>query len=130
VTTSERAERNAAIVADRARGLSWSLIAQNHDVTDRHARRVAAEQRDTAAPSLLQRDAIAIVEEVLHDFDTAIHELAVLAAETDHDSSRLGAIKARLDVQRSRIELLQMVGALPRELAQVGVIIDLRQIAA
>jgi hypothetical protein len=128
VTTRERSERNLRIVEDRARGLGWSRIARNHDVTDRHARRIVAEYRESE-PSLLERDPVEVVEETLAAYEAAIDDLADLAAETDHDSTRLGAIKARLDVHHARIDLLRTVGVLPRDLGAVGVVLDARRIA-
>jgi hypothetical protein len=129
MTTRERLERNVAIVEDRARGMCWSRIARRHHVSDRHARRVVAEHRDTA-PSLLHRDPVEAIEETLAAYDAAIDDLAILASETRHDSTKLGAIKARLEVHRSRVELLQTVGVLPRDLGHIGVIVDVRRIAA
>ena len=38
---------------------------------------------------------------------------------------RLGAIKARFDAQRARIDLLQAAGVLPAELPQLGVLRDI-----
>jgi hypothetical protein len=129
LTTRERAARDLRVVQDRARGMSWTRIADRHEISDRQARRIVAEYRQSR-PALHEHDPVEVVEETLEAYEAAIDELAILAETTDHDSTRLGAIKARLDAQQERVELLTRIGVLPRDLGQAGVEIDLREIAA
>jgi hypothetical protein len=128
VTSHERAQRNVRIIEARARGLSWPRIAHMHGISDRQARRIVADYR-ASGPALHDRDPVEIVEETLEAYETAIADLVVLAEETNHDSTRLGAIKARLDVYQARNELLRTIGVLPSDLGSLHVAIDLSQIA-
>jgi hypothetical protein len=128
VTSYERTQRNMRIVEDRARGLSWTRIAHRRGVSDRQARRIVADFR-ASQPALHEWDPVEVVEETLGAYATAIEDLSLLAESTDHDSTKLGAIKSRLDVYHSRIDLLRAVGVMPRDLGYVGVALELRQIA-
>jgi hypothetical protein len=69
------------------------------------------------------------VEATLDAYETAIADLVILAQETRHDSTRLGAIKARLDVYQARNDLLRTIGVLPSDLGELRLAIDLTQIA-
>jgi transposase-like protein len=133
MTTSERADRNAAVVADRARGVAWAEIARAHDLTERQCRRIVQEYRDSR-PALREVDPVAVVEDTLAAQESAISDLALLSERTDHDATRLGAIKARLSVYAERIELLQLVGMIPTDLGQLLIVEDnaevVRQVVA
>jgi hypothetical protein len=127
MTSHERAHRNNSVIEARARGLSWPRIAQLHGVSERQARRIVADFR-ASRPSLHEHDPVEVVEETLAAYESAIQELAILAEETNHDSTKLGAIKARLDVYEARNHLLRSIGVLP-DLGSLRVAIDLSQIA-
>ncbi len=53
----------------------------------------------------------------------------MLARDTTHDGTRLGAIRGRLEVMRAKYELLAAVGVLPCDLGRLSVEIDLRRTA-
>jgi hypothetical protein len=127
MTSHERSQRNLRVVEARARGLSWTRIAHLHGVSERQARRVCADYR-ASRPALHERDPVEVVEETLAAYESVIDELAVLAGETNHSSTKLGAIKARLDVYEARNHLLRSIGVLP-DLGSLRVAIDLSQIA-
>lgn len=119
MTAREKTERDAAIFAARARGLGWARIAGDHGVSERQAQRIYAEYR-TARPSPIALKPVEVVEEVLESLSAAVEELAELSASTGHDGTRLGAIKARVEVLTTRTDLLMDVGVLPRDLGRLG----------
>jgi len=109
---AEKARRDERIVADRARGLRWSTIAQKHNLSERQAREVWRERLSAEhLESLDGRDAIA---EALLQIEAAIEDLALLAQTTNNDPVRLGAIRARLDAMGDRVTPLRVGGYLPR----------------
>jgi hypothetical protein len=128
LTTRERAARDLRVVQDRARGISWVRIGERHGITDRQARRVVADYRQSRT-ELRDHDPVAIVEEVLEAQEAALDDLALLAETTTNASVELGAIRSKLQVHRERLELLGAIGVFPRDIGQVGRLIDLREIA-
>jgi hypothetical protein len=98
-------------------------------VSDRQARRIVADYR-ASLPALHEHDPMEVVEETLEAYGAAIEDLSLLAERTDHDSTKLGAIRARLDVHHARIDLMRTIGVLPHNLGYMSVAIDLRKIAA
>src|SRR4051812_10719509 len=86
--------RDARIVADRARGMSWATVASRNGLSERMClavwkERLAAEPLEAADP----REALL---EAAAQLDAAIEDLALLAQATANDAVQLGAIKARL----------------------------------
>jgi hypothetical protein len=119
MTSRQRADRDAAIFEDRARGYGWRRIAADHDLTERQCQRIASDYR-LERPSLSARDPVETVEEILDAHDAGIEDLAVLAASTGHDGVRLGAIRARLSAIEAKANLLTAVGVLPHDLGRLG----------
>src|SRR5687767_11736920 len=119
MTARQRADRNAAVFEARARGFAWARIANEHGITERQAQRIFSEQRRNE-PSLTARDPVETVEELLLNYEAAIDELAALAHGTGHDGTRLGAIRARVEVLNLRVNLLQALGVLPSDLRHIG----------
>jgi hypothetical protein len=119
MTAREKTERDAAIFAARARGLGWARIAAQHGVSERQAQRIYAEHR-CHRPSPIALDPVAVVEEALDGLAAAVEELAELSDSTSHDGVRLGAIRARVDVLTTRMNLLMAVGVLPQDLGRLG----------
>jgi hypothetical protein len=114
VPAYEKVRRDALVVADRARGLTWPTIAARHHLSERQCRSVYADFRRRAGnepedPEDEARDAVRLLE-------AAIEELALLAETTNNDAVRLGAIRTKLDAICRRIELMQALGLLPRDL--------------
>lgn len=123
VTTRQRTDRNAEIFAARARGIGWARIAAEYGISERQAQRIYTEQRENRA-TLASIDPVEVVEELLVAYDAAVEDLAVLAQETGHDGTRLGAIRARIDATRAKHELLAAVGVLPHDLGRLSLEID------
>src|SRR4051794_27632000 len=105
MTPAQRAQRNAAIFAARARGFGWTRIAADHGVSERQAQRICREQRENR-PRVTGIDPLEVVEEVLDGYSAASEDLAHLANTTTHDGTKLGAVRARIDVLRARMDLL------------------------
>ena len=127
MTGHERAVRNADVVRARARGLGWEEIAGRFGLSERQCRRILDDYRASES-RLHEIDPIETVEGALDQYDAAIEELALLAERTAHDAVRLGAIKTRLDVLRGKLDLMAAVGVLPRDLGQLHVEIDVRNV--
>ncbi len=111
MTATERRQRDAKLVADRARGVIWPEIANRQGLSERQARRVVEAWWSRRPVEDVDPDAI--VRETLRACAQDLNDLAVLAVETRNDAVRLGAIKAHADVLRSRIEILRSIGQLP-----------------
>ena len=110
----EKVDRDARIVAERARGLSWGRIAQRHGLSERHCRAIWSTYRERNA-DLEAVDPLEAVQEALLQYEAVIDELAVLAEEAVQDAVRLGAIRSRLGAIEGRLGLMQAVGLLPAE---------------
>lgn len=94
--------------------MSWPQLAERHDVSERQARRVV-EAWWAERPAAEELDPERIVRETLDAFAQDLSDLALLSLETRNDGVRLGAIKARGDVFRSRVEVLRTLNALPSD---------------
>jgi hypothetical protein len=129
VTSQERADRNHDVVSARARGLSWTEISRRFNITDRQCRRVVAEYRESG-PRLHQIDPIETIEDALDHYDSVIEDMAILAESTSHDGTKLGALKGRLEAVRGKLDLMEAVGILPRDLGRLRFEIDVRRFAA
>jgi hypothetical protein len=111
VTAHQKVQRDARIVADRARGLTWSTIESRHGVTERQCRTIWAERlREVSAEPVDVREAL---REAIAQLDAAVEDCALLAESTNNDPVRLGAIKARLAAMGERDELLRLSGLMP-----------------
>src|SRR3712207_140777 len=96
MTLRDRAARADQIVAARARGAEWEDIAGRHGISARQAQRIYAA--GSARSPALERDPLDLACEVLAEYDAAVEELRALASTTSHDGTRLGSIRARIDV--------------------------------
>jgi hypothetical protein len=109
LNTEQRAARNEAVAAARARGLSWSTVAQRFSLTERHCRRLVQEHR-TAAACADQATFRAVVVETIEGLDAAIEDLALVSEQTDHSSAKVGAIRLRAELFERRLDLLIRTG--------------------
>ncbi len=113
MTASERRRRDAAIVGDRARGLTWPELAGRHNVSERIARRAVEAWYRRAPAELDGLDPDAVVRETLAMLEQSIGDYALLSLTATGEAVRLGAMKARDDAARHRLLVLQSVGWLP-----------------
>ena len=114
MTSRERIERDAAIVSARFRGVPEVELASRYELDPSTVRRIMAEYR-ASRPSLAAIDPLEAVRDALDGFDEVIADLVRIAEETHHDSTRLGAIKARRETLGARIDLLRAAGVLPSD---------------
>lgn len=114
MTAGERRKRDRELVADRARGMTWPELAARYELSERQAQRVVERwwSRQGEDVDVSSDD---VVRETLAAFAQDLNDLAVRAVETQNDAVKLGAIKARGDVFRGRIEVLRSIGRLPRD---------------
>jgi len=110
-SAAEKVKRDARVVADRARGLRWATIAQRNGVSESQARNIWRERRSAEGFRTIRPDEI--VDEAVAQLEAVVEELAELAASTNNDAVRLGAVKARAAALLQRIELLQALGRVP-----------------
>jgi len=123
-----RGQRNTAIVKARLGGLSESFVAEKFGVSERQVRRVLEDYR-ASCPPLGGLDPEGIVVETLDGYGEAIEQLAEIAATSDHDGARLGAVRAQVEVHSVRLALLQALGALPQDLGRFRIELDVREAA-
>jgi hypothetical protein len=124
----EKIARDNEIVAARMRGLSWATIAENYGLSERQCQAILADYRASHS-RLRERDPIEIVDEMLDRYEAAQEELALVSATTEHDATRVGAIRTRLHALEAAAKLLMLVGVLPRDLGVLRHDLDVQQLA-
>lgn len=130
MTIQQRADRSSAIFEARIRCFAWSEIAREHGVSERQAQRIYAEARAEAPRLGEHRDPAEFVEELLASYDAALADLAVLARDSKHDATRLGAIRTRIELIETKYATMMATGVLPSSLTQVRNEIDARELGA
>ncbi len=120
-------ERDAAIVRDRAAGLTWPTIAVRHNLSERHARQILADYRDTQ-PRFEECDVEDALREALERYESLYERLALLAEDARHEAVRLGAIKSQASVFKDWLALKQQTGLLPRDLGLFAIQFDMKVI--
>ena len=128
LTPIQRARRDVQIINLLRRGITVERVAAQFALTTRAVRYIRQKYRDEQ-PDLSELDPTEVVRETLDGYEAAIEELALIAAGAEHDATKVGAIRTRLEAIRGRIEMLQSVGAVPHDLGQIRVIEDVRESA-
>ena len=123
MTSRQRAARDLRVFEAREQGAGWDEVAASAGISARHARRIYASFEDDEGP--LKRDPVVVVEELYLRYEDAYERLGEILEEATHDAAKVGAIRARLDVANSQVNLLQAVGAVPSNLGQLKPEIDL-----
>lgn len=119
----QRTQRARRIAAERARldargrrsPVPWKTIASRHDITARQAQRIYS---DFCAWEESQHDPLSTVDEAILLRETLLDHLGELAVSADNSSAKVGACRAMLDMDRERLQLMQAVGRLPRNMAR------------
>ena len=114
LTSAQIVARDARIVELRAGGMKWSDIAAAEGVDRSHAQRVFAEHLKGRVESLSTADPVMLLAEMLAEAEAIGDNMAKVAlneAETPH--ARATASRTQLAALRTRLVLLQSVGALP-----------------
>jgi hypothetical protein len=102
-------------------------IAGRHGISARQAQRIYAA--GSARSPAIERDPLELASEILAEYDAAVAELRHLAKKTSHDGTRLGSIRARVEVITLRTQLQMALGVLPRDLGELAMILDGRRTA-
>lgn len=124
----EQAARDAEIVGLRLRGVSAGQIAETYNISARRVGQIMDAWRKTNPP-LRVKDPLEIVDELLEQYGGASEELAMISASSNNGPTRVGAIKARMEVLKQTTELLQAIGVLPKDLGKLRVELDIRFVA-
>ena len=124
----EKTNRDNQIVAARMRGLLWATIAATHELSERQCQQILEDYRANH-PRLRQRDPLELLDELLDGYQGAQEELAEISATSNHDATRVGAIRTRLDARVAQTNLLMLVGVLPRNLGQLRHDVDVQELA-
>jgi hypothetical protein len=117
----QRTQRARTIAVERARvgkggraaPVPWRTIASRHGITARQAERIYVE---FCAWELSQADPLRTVDESILLREALLDQLGEIAVAGDSSSAQVGASKAMLDVDRDRLQLMQAVGRVPRNL--------------
>lgn len=124
----DKVERDARVVSDRARGLTWPTISARHGLCERQCREVVRAHR-ASGPALDQHDPREEVQEALEQLESLVEQLALVVESSKHDAVRLGALKAQLAASGQRLALMQAVGILPRTLGLLRQDMDVYKVA-
>lgn len=128
VTDMDRAVRNAEIVSARMRGLSYDQLEVTYHLSRRRLEQIVSEYR-AVNPTLRNQDPIDVADELIEGYKADIEELVIIGATTNQDQVRVGAINSRMAARQRIAELLQALGVLPKDLGQLHIAIDVRQVA-
>ena len=126
-STTTTASTTATSPAGTSRGAEWAEIAARHSISARQAQRI--HSAGSARTPALETDPIELACAVLAEYDEALDDLRRLANETSHDGTRLGAIRGRVEVITLRTQLQIALGLLPRDLADLALVVDGRRTA-
>lgn len=109
--------RDAAIVVDRKRGLTWPAIALKHDLSVSRCQEIVQLWRDDGLEGDGVVNAVDEARGLLDQLSQGIADYADLAERTRHDGVRLAAIRQRIETSVLRFELLVSLGMVPRPAA-------------
>lgn len=112
--------------------MSFEEIGRAVGVTRRGAERIYADylKHRAAAPELLQRDPVDLARASLARMQAIRTALITLAVESGDDNAAVavGALRTALKVEHETTELLQALGALPEDIAQLRWLVEMRGI--
>lgn len=118
MTNFQRLQRDSGLVQLMKRGVDSTVAGPMYGLSPRQARRIYKTYVETLE-DLNQIDPKEHVEEMLANYDSAISDLALIARDAKNDNARVGATRMRLEAVRGKIELLQSLGLLPKDLGTV-----------
>ena len=123
LSVTEQAQRNDEIAAARARGVSYATLARTYGISKQRVQQIHHEHR-MENPTIRQQTAVRIVDDLLEAYAADIEELALVSATTGSDAVRVSSINSRMAARTKVTDLLQEIGALPRDLGQIRMEMD------
>jgi hypothetical protein len=119
-SVAEILKRDQQIVIDRdVDFLTWTQIAEKHDVTEKTAHEAYERYTQEVAPLFADEDALVRVYEHLRKLEGVQARFARMANNSKNDSAQLGALREMVATMKAEMELRQHIGLLPRNLAQL-----------
>lgn len=112
----DRIRRDAAIVAERARGAAQTELASRYGISVRQVRNICTTASGPVVAASLSR-AEELLLGVMSEYDDLQAELQALPKA--QPNIQLGAVKARLQLLRDRTHLLQATALIPAEMYAV-----------
>lgn len=129
LTVQEREERDAAIFRGKCLGLMDTTLAETYGVSVATVQRVCQVQRRAVRKGVSLR-AVDIFDEYMLQLDAMIDQLARISSSTGAQAAvKVSAIGKRLEVLREKREALVAVNAFPKDMGQVGNMLDNLQMA-
>jgi AcrR family transcriptional regulator len=118
------------MVTRRGQGWTVDAIAEEARVSARTVQR-ALNERDVLGQEILDREAVETIRRMAVQFEQAAANLEAIAADhvDSHPAVAVGAIGRAMDARRQVVALLQTTNRLPRDLGEVGNLVDLHEIA-
>ena len=126
---ADRLRRDRELCGLIMSGVPVAIAAQMHGLGERQAYRIYEDFKPEELNALEDLDPRQYVEKALEQYQAAIEQLAMLAAETNHDGVRVSAIRTRLEAVRGRVELLQSLGLAPLDLGTLRLQDDWMRVA-
>lgn len=93
--------------------VEWAEIARSEKIPERTCYHVYASYRDEQV-KLGDGSGVSILNETLMLYTYSIEKLAYEAEHGENSASRVGAIRTLLDANKGRIEILSVMGRMPR----------------
>ena len=128
-TLYERAALQAEIVSAFARGISLRMMTFQFGVTRTFVDNAIADyKRDEVKSTMLikQADRVESVDTVYRGLAADLEDAVIVGSNAVRPSDKISAINTRVTIRGKQLDLLQKVGVLPSELAQLTVEVDVQ----
>jgi hypothetical protein len=126
-----RALRDLRVIQWKSEGHTAREIAQMDGRAERTIKGILESHREhgiRGGAALLQRDPISMMEESLNRVETIYQAAFEAVLEAEGITTRLSALRMMMDAQVRKMDLLQHLNLLPRQLGTFRHVIDLWQI--
>lgn len=126
-----RALRDLRVVQWKAEGYTVPEIARMDGRAERTIKGILeshAAHGVTGSAALLQRDPITLMEEALGRVEAIYQAAFEVALDAEGVTSRIASLRLMMDAQLRKMELLQHLGLLPRQLGTFRHVLDIREI--
>lgn len=115
LTVFEQARLGQALLVERTqpKPAPWSTLARRYGVSESRLRRLYAKVQ-AQAEMHNNLTGLPVLEETLSILEGSIEELARVAATTENDNAKVGALRLMLETVERRVTLLSGMGRMPR----------------